>query len=79
MLDILYSYVSAGHYRIWRTPRSPHVIRETSTTAALPVTSPPQVIQVPVAAAPGPSSLDMMGTEPQQCYCVFFFFFKHSL
>lgn len=60
--------VSAGQCRIWKTPRSPHVTRETSTTAAPPATSPPPVIQDPAAAAPGPSSLDMMGTGPQHCY-----------
>lgn len=60
--------VSAGQCRIWRTPRSPHVTRATSTIAAPPVTSPPPVIQDPAAAALGPSSPDMMGTGPQQCY-----------
>lgn len=67
-LDIFCPSVSAGHCRTWRTPRSPHVTRGTSTIAAPLVTSPPPVIQDPVVAAPGPSSLDMMGTGPQQCY-----------
>lgn len=66
--------VSAGQCRIWRTPRSPHVTKETSTTAAPPVTSPPPVIQDLAAAAPGRSSLDMMGKGPHQCY-----FFWNSL
>lgn len=63
--------VSAGQCRIWKIPRSRHVTRETSTTVAPPVTSRPPAIQDPVAAAPGPSSPDMMGTGPQYSIQVF--------
>lgn len=75
---VLFLCFSAGQCRTWRIPRSPHVIRETSTTAAPPATSPPPVIQDLVAVATGPSSLYMMGTIPQK-HTFFFFFFSKSL
>lgn len=54
-----------GQCRIWKIPRSHCVTRETNTIVAPLVTSHPPVIQDPVAAVPGPSSLDMMVVHPQ--------------
>lgn len=67
LVDSYKTCLSAGRCRMWRTRRSPRVIRATSsTTAARLATSRRPATQDPVAAAPGPSSLDTMGTQPQQ-------------